>query len=74
MATNGMQGNGAIMDNQQADMTPRDRRFAAGLCAILVVAIVVAAAMFHFDQKTAGLNSPSGLVNGKPVADSTASD
>jgi hypothetical protein len=73
------EGNGAIMDNQQtgnqqADMKPRDWRFAAGLCAILAVAIVVALTMFHFDQKTAGLNSASGVVNGKPVADSTASD
>jgi hypothetical protein len=62
------------MDNPNSETKGPGWRFAAGLCAILVVAVVVAAAMFHFDQKNAALNSSSGVVNGKPVADSTASD
>jgi hypothetical protein len=49
-------------------------RFFIGLCIALAVVIAAGAAMFHSDQKTARLDSPGGTVNGKPVADSTASD
>ncbi|HEX4411785.1 MAG TPA: hypothetical protein VH206_23680 [Xanthobacteraceae bacterium] len=54
--------------------TKRDWRFLAALSIIFAILVVVAAVSFHTDQKTASLQSHSGLVNGKPVADSTASD
>ena len=62
------------MSSQSPEMKPRDWRVAASLCAILAVAVIIAAMMFHFDQNKAAVNSASGIVNGKPVADSTASD
>ena len=62
------------MDTANPQANGRGWRFAVGLCVILAVAIALATAMFRFDQKSAALNSPSGVVNGKPVANSTASD
>ena len=62
------------MTDQIPQMSRRDWRVAAVLCAILAVTIVAAITMLHFDQNHAALNSPSGFVTGKPVADSTASD
>jgi len=41
---------------------------------VLVVAAAAFGTMWHYDKSHAALNSPSGVVNGKPVADSTASD
>ena len=54
--------------------TKRDWRFLAALSVIFAILIIVFAVSFHTDQKTASLQSSSGVVNGKPVADSTASD
>jgi hypothetical protein len=65
---------GLKMTPGDSETSRPDWRFFAALVVGLVIIVIVATAMFRWDQRSATLNSASGVVNGKPVANSTASD
>jgi hypothetical protein len=62
------------MASQDESQRQPQGRMLTSLLVLLVAAIALTAVIMHSDQKSAALHSPSGIANGKPVADATASD